>query len=331
MARSDLLINLVRAGWKGDRNVFKTVAEAIIAEERAKQHHSVADNLVSIFQQHNCTLKSPTVMDERIQNLIFEETPRKSLADLILTDDVLSVCNELIEEHSKAELLRSHGLEPRNRVLLQGAPGNGKTSLANAIAASLAVPLFTVRYDGIIDSYLGETAIRLKKLFEYVRTRRCVLFFDEFDTIGKERGDVHETGEIKRVVSSLLLQIDSLPSHVVVVVATNHPELLDRAVWRRFQIRLNLPSPSQKDILQWLRREQVEVHFAPAIGYSSEDTARQLQGASFAELEEFCLMAKRRNILLPTDADRSSILNDCLNEWKCRKTQTGGFGWRNNF
>ena len=101
-----------------------------------------------------------------------------------------------------------------------------------------------MRYESVIASYLGETAVRLSRLFDQVRTRRCVLFFDEFDVVGKERRDVHETGEIKRVVSSLLLQIDDLPSHVVVVTATNHPELLDRAVWRRFQLRLNLPAPT---------------------------------------------------------------------------------------
>src|SRR6185436_19787896 len=109
------------------------------------------------------------------------------------------------------------------------------------LAGALIVPLYAVRYDGVVGSYLGETAQRLRRLFAFARTRQCVLFFDEFDTLGKERADEHETGEIKRVVSSLLLQIDDLPSHVVVVTATNHAEILDRAVWRRFQIRLNLP------------------------------------------------------------------------------------------
>ena len=109
----------------------------------------------------------------------------------------------------------------------------------------MAVPLVSVRYESVIASYLGETAVRLSRLFDQVRTRRCVLFFDEFDVVGKERGDLHETGEIKRVVSSLLLQIDTLPSSVVAISATNHPELLDRAVWRRFQLpassRASLP------------------------------------------------------------------------------------------
>lgn len=321
MARSDLLLNLVKAGWQGDRQGFKRIVDAIIAEERAKQHNILADGLADIFRQNGNGLKSPTVVDERIQNLVFEETPLKSLADLILPDNVISVCNELIEEHNRIDLLRSYNLEPRNKILLQGAPGNGKTSLAEAIATSLMVPLFTVRYEGVIGAYLGETAVRLKKLFEYACTRRCVLFFDEFDTLGKERGDLHETGEIKRVVSSLLMQIDSLPSYVVVITATNHPELLDRAVWRRFQIRLNLPKPSQKSMLQWLRR--LENQFDQPLNYSHKYLAGQLKGVSFAELEEFGLMVKRRYVLSLPDSNLKSILKCCLSEWRFRITQTG--------
>ena len=153
---------------------------------------------------------------------------------------VVQTCGELMEEHHRAELLRSYGLRPRNRVLLAGTPGNGKTSLAEAL-------------DHGVDGAFHRGSIRRPQsqviwgrrrpgsgdYSSYVRTRGCVLFFDEFDTIGKERGDEHETGEIKRVVSSLLLQVDDLPSHVVVVTATNHPELLDRAVWRSFKSGLN--------------------------------------------------------------------------------------------
>src|SRR5690606_2419828 len=131
---------------------------------------------------------------------------------------------------------------------------NGKTSLAEAIAESLGVTFFVVRYEALIGSYLGETSERLRRVFDYARTTPCVLFFDEFDAIGKERGDTHETGEIKRVVSSLLMQVDNLPSYTVVVAATNHPELLDRAVWRRFQVRIELPAPSTEEIAAYIRR-----------------------------------------------------------------------------
>ncbi len=180
-----------------------------------------------------------------VSDLLHEIVPRVRLASLHLADDVAAAAAEIIEEQHRSELLRSHNIEPRNRVLLEGAPGNGKTSLAEAIAAESMLPFYAVRYEGIVSSFLGETAGRIDQVFEFARTRRCVLFFDEFDTIAKERADEHETGEIKRVVSTLLLQIDRLPSHVIVVAATNHGELLDRAAWRRFQLRLALQPPSR--------------------------------------------------------------------------------------
>ena len=168
-------------------------------------------------------------------------------------------------------------MEPRNRVLLQGAPGNGKTSLAEAIAAEAMLPFYVARYEGIVSSFLGETAGRIDHMFEFVRTRRCVLFFDEFDTIAKERADTHETGEIKRVVSTLLLQIDRLPSHVIVVSATNHAELLDRAAWRRFQIRLflNPPLAYSSNTISGITR--LTARWRPRVG--SKDLGRPTTGA----------------------------------------------------
>jgi AAA+ superfamily predicted ATPase len=195
-------------------------------------------------------------------------------------------------------------------MLLIGAPGNGKTSLAEAIAGELASPLLVVRYDAVIGSYLGETASRLARLFEYVRTLRCVLFFDEFDTLGKERGDTQETGEIKRVVSSLLLSIDALPSYVVVIAATNHPELLDRAVWRRFQLRLELPLPGPAERRAFI--EKFESRSNLEIGFSTHIVRERLAGMSYAELEELCMDIRRRVILAGPDADPKVITRSRL-------------------
>ena len=268
MARSDLLINLVKAGTLGDQPLFRKTVEAVIAEERGKNHTVLADRLAdaaSPARNNGHSKRQPTLFPASAgiaNELFFETTPQRALEDLVLPEATRDACRELIEEQHRHSLLRSYNLEPRNRVLLAGDPGNGKTSLAESLAHALMVPFVVARYDGLIASYLGETASRLNKLFEYVRTRACVLFFDEFDTIGKERGDVHETGEIKRVVSSLLLQIDALPSHVIVVTATNHPELLDRAVWRRFQLRLELPHPTVKDVEAYFANVEARLKFS---------------------------------------------------------------------
>ena len=318
MARADLLLNLVKAGSTGDQALFRGTVEALAAEERSKQHHVLADRLIANLKANGTAFHlSTNSTGDKIQNLLFDTQPKISLQDLVLPDIVLTECNEIIEEHRRRELLHSYNLEPRNRVLLAGPPGNGKTSLAEALAQELMVPFFVVRYEGIIGSYLGETANRLKNLFECVRTRHCVLFFDEFDAIGKERGDIHETGEIKRVVSSLLLQIDALPSYVVVITASNHPELLDRAVWRRFQVKMLLPKPKAAQIEEWLKRFE-EKRLRNALGHPLSIIAKKLEGASFAELEDFCADILRRYTLSLPNSNIKKIVDNQVKQWEAR-------------
>jgi hypothetical protein len=323
MARSDLLIEIVKAGAEGDQELFRNALEALITEERSKQHNILADRLAEHLNLNGKPIRSartaaPVPIGEA--KLYHDVRPQREFADLLLPPRVQQVCLELVEEHNRADLLRAHNLEPRHRVLLVGPPGNGKTSLAEALARELGNPMLVVRYESIIGSYLGETAVRLAKLFAQARTQRCVLFFDEFDVIGKERGDVHETGEIKRVVSSLLLQVDQLPSHVVVVTATNHSELLDRAVWRRFQLRLDLPPPGRVQRAAWLK--MYETRSGLSFGYTHDHLARRLIGLSFAELEQFAQDVQRRYVLTMPSADIRGIVSDRLKQWANRAAPT---------
>ena len=235
MARADLLLKLVQAGSRGEQALFRKTVEALAAEERAKKHTILADRLLAQMQPNGYRVdRSASSPTTRAGPLVTEVIPARELKDMVLPAEAEATVRELVDEQLRADLLRSYNLEPRNRVLLVGPPGNGKTTLAEALADALHVPLLVVRYEGVIGSFLGETAQRIGQVFEDARSRHCVLFFDEFDVVGKERGDIHETGEIKRVVSSLLLQVDHLPSYVVVVTASNHPELLDRAVLASF-------------------------------------------------------------------------------------------------
>ena len=332
MARSALLLDLVRAGARGDRTLFQKSLEAIVSDERAKQHHVLADRLAAHLQiggatNGNSTEPPPVRSVPAAPDLFFETIPERRLDDLVLPEGVRKLSRDLIEEHDRADLLRAHNLEPRHTILLSGPPGNGKTSFAEALAAELALPLLLVRYEAVIGSFLGETALRLSRLFDQVRTRQCVVFFDEFDVVGKERGDVHETGEIKRVVSSLLLQVDFLPSHVVAVAATNHPELLDRAAWRRFQVRLDLPAPTPALAEEWFRRFQgrlgVDLGIAPAT------LAKRFDGASFAELEQFALEVQRQHVLQLPDGDVPAIVAGRLRHWDSRSGPRAGKRGRN--
>lgn len=319
MARSDLLLSLVSAGVSGDQKKLRSATEALIAEERAKNHNILADRIERTLA--SVPVAAPALMtsnklvgDEKVA--ILEVEARVQLDQLMLPLPVRENGRQLIEEHMRADVLRAHGFEPRHRVLLSGPPGNGKTSFAEAMAEALGLPFFIVRYDALIGSYLGETNTRLRKLFDYVRTRPCVLFFDEFDAIGKERGDNHETGEIKRVVSFLLMQIDQLPSYVVTIAATNHAELLDKAVWRRFQIRVGFPSPTLNQIKGFL--EQVIGQWPDRPKVSLSTLSKKLKDSSFSEIIDFCQNVRRRQILGLGEISVDIALKGELELWDSR-------------
>jgi len=296
---------------------FRKAVEALIAEERTKNHRILADRLSDLLNlQNSPQQRQMPYIQNGAKDLLFEVLPQKQLSDLVLDDEIMATCKELIEEHHRSELLGSYGVSPRSRLLFVGPPGNGKTSLAEAVAYELMYPLLIIRYDNLIGSYLGETASRLQKVFDIARTRNCVLFFDEFETLGKERGDTRETGEIKRVVSSLLLQIDRMPSHAVVITASNHPELLDRAVWRRFQIRLELVNPTKVRIAKYLQVFQEKAGFL--FKRSLEELAHNLRGGNFAEIEEFCTDILRQAILQRKQDDPRDIITSRLKRWKHR-------------
>ena len=200
--------------------------------------------------------------------------------------------NEIIEEHHRSELLRSHGLEPRNRILLEGPPGNGKTSLAEVLAAELMVPFYAVRYEGVVSSFLGETTGRIDHVFEFARTRRCVLFFDEFDAIARARDEDGEHNELRRVVNSLLIFIDRIQPKGYLVAATNLDHALDAAIWRRFDEVVWFDRPDQRMVARFLKMKFKNV----AIAFDPADHLDVLQGHSYAELDRICVQAIKATV-----------------------------------
>lgn len=320
MARSELLVSLVRAAAAGDQETLRSTTEALAADERAKKHHILADRLqralstVSVTPTAHATSTVAASMSGR--EAIIEVEPRTRLNDLILSLPVRASGDQLVQEHARADVLRAHGYEPRHRILLSGPPGNGKTSYAEGIAEALALPFFVVRYDALIGSYLGETNARLRRLFDYVRTQPSVLFFDEFDAIGKERGDTHETGEIKRVVSFLLMQLDQMPSYVIVIAATNHAELLDRAVWRRFQLRHLFPAPNRQQVEAFIKTLMSEWPETPKVSLSK--IASSIGRVSYAEALDFCQAVRRRQILGLGEVGIDDAVSTELDLWSAR-------------
>lgn len=280
---------------KGDRQALQRTMEAIIAKsQRNAARQPELPGMDRHTQSGGDTISK--ALPERIAELVYNVPAKRRLNELFLQPEIVEEVDEFIYEYSHSSLLRANSLEPRHTILLVGPPGNGKTSLAEAVATELSLPLLSIRYDAIVDSFLGETSNRLRKLIDFATLNPCVLFFDEFDAVGKERSDAQETGEIKRVVSSLLVQMDHLPSHTLVVCATNHPELLDRAVWRRFELKLEIDRPDRTQLKKWFSRFSHSLNDVN-LGVTPDEFADYMDGENMSEVEAFTLDVRRKIIL----------------------------------
>ncbi|HYO12683.1 MAG TPA: ATP-binding protein [Thermoanaerobaculia bacterium] len=249
----------MRAGTEADTEEFRTAAEELIRLEREKRHHLLANDLERILYGERGSAAKPLreIQDlpkdrERGLALVEVREPVRDLNEIVLSDENRSVLQEILLEQSRVELLGSYGLRPISRLLFCGPPGCGKTLAAEVLSTELGLHLATVRFDAVVSSFLGETAANLRKVFDFLATHRVVALFDEFDAIGKEREDAAEHGELKRVVNSFLQMVDAYRSQSLLVAATNHERLLDRALWRRFDEVLFFDKPNLEQVRQLL-------------------------------------------------------------------------------
>ena len=198
------------------------------------------------------SLNNPGLVSEFHSQVLPEE--------VVLDNDAKNIVATLFREWEDRERLFDFGLQPANKILLYGPPGTGKTKLAYAIANKLNFPLILVRLDELVSSYLGKTGQNIREIFDIARQKNVVLFLDEIDTVAKHRADEKELGELKRIVTVLLQNIDLFPSNSLIIGATNHDEILDKAIWRRFplKIRLEVPSPESRELLFNLFLEKIE-------------------------------------------------------------------------
>jgi SpoVK/Ycf46/Vps4 family AAA+-type ATPase len=245
--------------------------------------------------------------DSRWLQLIESREPIRRRDELILSQQNRSALDGLLEEIRQADTLRRHGLSIRSKLLFCGPPGCGKTVTAETLANELHLPFLVARLDGIVSSYLGETAANLRKLFDTAQTQACVLFIDEFDALARARSDTTEHSELRRVVNSLLMMIDGYLGRGLLIAATNFEASLDSALWRRFDEVLFFDMPRLSEISQFLRIKTK--NFEP--GFTIEKKSRKLVGLSYADIERICVNAIKRSILrrsrriLETEFDRA--------------------------
>jgi SpoVK/Ycf46/Vps4 family AAA+-type ATPase len=200
---------------------------------------------------------------------------------MILGPNVHDRLSRIIKEHRQSAKIRSHGLVPKRKLLLVGPPGTGKTMTASVLAGELGMPLFQVRLDGLISKFMGETASKLRLIFQAVAEQRGIYFFDEFDAIASQRGMMNDVGEIRRVLNSFLQFIEQDESNSLIVAATNHPEILDYAVFRRFDDVIEYGLPTKSQIIDTLKT-RLSVLEVKTLNWAK--LADEAAGLSFADL-----------------------------------------------
>lgn len=243
MTTTDLIKKLFLSFNEKDNDTFVQTAREYIEHEKRKKHTVVAKDLEKALfstssvqnagKRFKNTLPIPRDTEKGFPLLEIQHFD-KSIDALIISSEIKEQLEQVIREFKDTDILATYNLQNKRKILFCGRPGTGKTFSAQIVSSVLNLPLVYIRFDAIISSYLGETASNLRKVFDYIESDTWVVLFDEFDIIGKNRDDNHEHGEIKRVVNSFLQMLDNLKSDSIILAATNHQNMLDPAIWRRF-------------------------------------------------------------------------------------------------
>jgi len=287
MASAEQLKALLKSHVEGDEGRFFSVAMQVAAHEAKLGHGKLATELRELIDEAKCRRSSnqkPTFISQprgELANLLGVSYPKTRLSDMILDDGLANQLKRIIKEQRHFSKIREHGLSPRRKILLVGPPGTGKTLTSTVLAGELGIPLFLVRLDALITKYMGETAAKLRQIFEAIASSRGIYFFDEFDAIGSQRGLANDVGEIRRVLNSFLQMIEQDQSNSIIIAATNHPEILDYALFRRFDdvLQYGFPNPEQ---ITALLKAKLSAFAAKDFGWKS--LAEVALGLSHAEI-----------------------------------------------
>jgi hypothetical protein len=305
------LKDLVSAYQRRDDLAFRRATQAIIDEEEAKKHTALAKDLRRMLASGAregvldavVLPEPPRDRDSGVSLVDLQGPGRLSLSDLVFSGDLAKSLGDLADEVGKWSALDAAGLPRRNRVLLHGPPGCGKTSIAAALATELGLPLATARIDSLISSYLGETAANLRQLFDFAEQSPCVLLLDEFDSLGKLRADPGDHGELRRVVNAVLQMVERYRGSSFIVAATNSPEMLDPALWRRFDEVLEVPLPTADEIELLLAKGLPELRLSG--GFTT--AAARMRGLPHAAVDSAVHAARRTAVMASRTVDVADL------------------------
>lgn len=302
MATAEQLKALLRSYAEGDDDRFIAISMQVAAHAARKGQGKLAQELRALVdqakvRQSSSGLKRPVPIARatgELAGLLSATYPKVYLGDVVLPEATRSQLSRVVDEYRHQDKLRAHGLSARRKLLLVGPPGSGKTMTASALASELNLPLLSVQLHAVITKFMGETAAKLRLIFDAMHQTRAVYLFDEFDAIGGARDLPNDVGEIRRILNSFLQFLEQDDSDSIVVAATNHEGMLDSALFRRFDdvARYDFPSP---ELAQQLIENRLSVFGVQTLRW--KDVLDVAEGLSYAELSRACDDAARLAIL----------------------------------
>lgn len=308
------LIELIDAALAADYTRVRRMANGAARALEKDGAVGAATELRALIRKRGVPLRASGYMeslpvDAKSRLPLVEEQPWPG-NPLFLNEEATRTFQDFLGDVENIDKLSSRGLASRLALMLSGPPGTGKTLLAGHVAARLNRPFYVVRLDSVISSLLGDTAKNIRTVFDYVPSKNAVLFLDEMDAVAKLRDDRHELGELKRVVNTVIQGLDSLDEHAVVLAATNHPQLLDSAIWRRFPYKIELKTPETEvrvDLWRYFLFEDKDTEAR------AEDLAVISDGLSGADIETIALTARRHALLDSRELDLGTVALAIMN------------------
>ncbi len=313
MATAEQIKSLLVSHFKNDNERFSSIALQVAAHEARQGHMSIAKEIKDLVDKSKIDGFKVIKINPDLSDLVLVYYPENKLNELILSEEVSNKLSRIIREYQERDKILKFGLQNRRKVLLSGLPGTGKTATASAISGELKLPLYVVMMDKLMTKYMGETASKLRQIFDMMISNRGIYLFDEFDAIGAERGRDNEVGEMRRVLNSFLQFIEQDSSESIIFGATNNIRILDSALFRRFDDIITYSLPNKAEIEQLIK---LKLH--KFLGEFSLKTAVDAaNGLSHAEITNACNDALKEIIL----ADKNLVTQKLLVQMmKDRKT-----------
>ena len=293
MATANQLKMLVKSHFEDNNERFNTIALQIAAHEARLGHTNLANDIRKIIESSKNNKPRLKSIDSNLQGLFLEIYPQERLSDLVVEPQIKERIERIIHEFTYKDKLFKHNLENRRKIMFSGNPGTGKTMTASIIANELKLPIYVVLMDKIVTKYMGETSAKLRQIFDFIEDVPAVYLFDEFDAIGGQRGKDNEVGEMRRVLNSFLQFIERDHSDSLIIAATNNLELLDQALFRRFDDVIHYQLPTDNEKIQLLKNRLNGNLSKKEI----KELLPELDSLSHAEINQACLDVIKTSVI----------------------------------